>query len=142
MNTMFQDTHKMLKQFCHTKGLTENTSHALFTLLDHRYFMLQQKPQHIIKQFSNDDKEKVYWVCLRILKKSAHLKTHWAQTHHNVFTQLIDDGHATSNEACNTHFKELIFPILTHTRALPRFYFTQHYAKLRDTTLHKDLKFI
>ena len=47
-----------------------------------------------------------------------------------------------SNTNCNKHFKELIFPILTHTRALPRFYFTEHHTKLDRETLHTDLKFI
>ena len=77
-----------------------------------------------------------------MFKKPGHLKNHWAHTNHEAFTQLKNDGHAISNNDCNKHFKELIFPILTHTRALPRFYFTQHHTKLDKETLHTDLKFI
>merc|ERR1711954_457745 len=116
----------MLVDHCKANGYTQTTLHALFTFLDNRYFILRQKPHYIIKQFSDDDKEKVCWVCLRVFKKSALLKTHWTHTSHNAFIQLKDDSHATSNKAFNKHFKELIFPILTHTRALPHFYFTQH----------------
>merc|ERR1711954_265758 len=76
------------------------------------------------------------------IQKISIFKNHWTHTRHNAFTQLKDDGHATSNEACNKHFKELIFPILTDTQALSCFYFTQHYAKLENATLHTDLKFI
>ena len=76
------------------------------------------------------------------IQKISTVENSLTKTRHDAFTQLMDDGHATSAEACNAHFKELIFPILTHTRALPHFYFTQHYAKLRDTTLHTDIKFI
>merc|ERR1712239_116856 len=101
-----------------------------------RYFMLTQKPHYIIKNFSDDDKEKVCWVCLRIFKQTGHLKNHWAHTNHEAFTQMQNDGHAMSNTDCNKHFKEIIFPILTHTRALPHFYFTEHHNKLDKNTLH------
>ena len=127
---MFIDTHRLLKEFCHAKGFTEKTSHALFALINDRYFILQQKPHYIIKAFSDDNDEPVCWVCLRIFKKSTQLKSHWAKTQNIAFKQLMDAGHATSAKACNTHFKELLFPILTHTRALPHFYFTQHYERL------------
>ena len=74
MNNMFQDTHSMLIDFCNRKGYTQTTSHALFTLLDNRYFILRQKPHYIIKQFSNDDKERLCWVCLRVFKKISIFK--------------------------------------------------------------------
>ena len=54
----------------------------------------------------------------------------------------MDGGHAGSTEACNAHYKELLFPILTQTRALPHFYFTQHYDKLVETTLYLDIIYI
>merc|ERR1712081_102649 len=125
MNNMFQTTHAMIVDHCKANGYTLATAQPLHMLLHDRYFMLTQKPHYIIKHFSDDDKEKVCWVCLRMFKKPGHLKNHWAHTNHEAFTQLKNDGHAISNNDCNKHFKELIFPIITHTRALPCFYFTQ-----------------
>merc|ERR1711954_611100 len=54
----------------------------------------------------------------------------------------MDAGPTSNTEDCNAHYKELLFPILTQARALPRFYFTQHYDKLLETTLHLDIKYV
>merc|ERR1712112_328812 len=78
MNNMFQSTHDMIVDHCKTNG---HTAQPLHMLLKDRYFMLTQKPHFIIKHFSDDNKEKVCWVCLRIFKHKGYLKNHWTQTH-------------------------------------------------------------
>ena len=80
MNNMFTDTRQRFQEFCDNKGYTEKTSHALFILIEDRYFMLQQKPHYIIKNFSDDTEELVYPVCLCIFNSSKSLKSHWANT--------------------------------------------------------------
>merc|ERR1711954_148363 len=84
----------------------------------------------------------IAWPSFCIFKQKGHLQNHWTKTNHEAFTQMQNDGHAMSNIDCNKHFKEIMFPILTHTRALPRFYFTEHHNKLNESTLPTDLKFI
>jgi len=139
MDNMFQATHNIIVDHCKANG---HTAQPLHLLLKDRYFLLTRKPHFIIKHYSDDSKEKVCWACLRIFKKTSHLQTHWTKTKHEDFTQMQNDGHAKDNTDCNKHFKEIMFPILTHTRALPRFYFTEHHSKLDENTLPTDLNFV
>merc|ERR1712112_754193 len=139
MDNMFQSTHNIIVDHCKANG---HTAQPLHLLLKDRYFLLTRKPHFIIKHYSNDSKEKVCWVCLRIFKRTSYLQAHWTKTNHEAFTQMQNDGHAMSNIDCNKHFKEIMFPILTHTRALPRFYFTEHHNKLNEDTLPTDLNFV
>ena len=100
---MFNDTRQRIQEICNTKGYSEKMSHALFVLIEDRYFLLQQIPHYIIKNFSNDMEETVCWPCIRIFNSSTNLKIHWAKIQHDAFTNLMDGGHAGSTEACNAH---------------------------------------
>ena len=82
---MFNDTRQRIQKISDTKGYAEKTSHALFVLIEDRYFMLQQTPHYIIKNFSNDTEETVCLACIHIFNSSTNLKIHWTKTQHDAF---------------------------------------------------------